>query len=646
MNTLKGFNGLRVASFESRRAVEMAELITINGGDPLVAPSLREIPLEENSDALLFGERLFSGKVDMLIMLTGPGMNTLLSVLQTKYSADAIKNELSKIDLVSRGPKPALALRAYGLEPNISVPEPCTWREILAILDTRTLDAHANKAHGSLQGRRVAVQEYGVTNEEFLAGLKLRGAEILRVPVYRWALPEDTQPLKRALDAVIGGEVDVVIFTNAHQISNVMHVAKEHGLEEAFRKALKKAVVASIGPNTTAYLDEYGFPVDIEPLEPKMETFVKEVSEQSSGILETKRFTPVETFSKIISQSFSEEALKNSLFLKVCRREAVETTPIWLMRQAGRYLPSYRQLREKYSFLELCKNSDVAAEITVDAVNTLGVDAGIIFADILLIVEPMGLLLEYAQGDGPVIHQPVRTAKDLGRIFLPENGSLDFVNQAIRKARAWLPAGLPLIGFSAAPFTLASYMIEGRITRNFIHTKSFMHRDFSAWSELMNKIADALIPYLNEQIEAGANAIQIFDSWVGCLSPSDYRRYVLPFSKKVIAGIKPGTPVIHFGTQTSELLELMKEAGGNVIGLDWRVELDEAWKRLGNVAVQGNLDPTILFADKAAIKESTERILKQAKDRSGHIFNLGHGVLPETPLENVHYLIETVHQWK
>jgi len=636
VNTLKGFNGLRVASFESRRAVEMAELIVRNGGDPLVAPSLREIPLEENSEALLFGERLFSGKVDMLIMLTGPGMNTLLSVLQTKYFAAAIKKELSKIDLVSRGPKPALALRAYGVEPNISAPEPCTWREILVALD----------AHGSLQGQRVAVQEYGITNEEFLAGLKLRGADILRVPVYRWALPEDTKPLKHALDAVIGGEVDVVIFTNAHQISNVMLVAKEHGLEEAFRKALKKAVVASIGPNTTAYLDEYGFPVDIEPLEPKMESFVKEVSKQSSGILETKRFTPVETFSKKSVQPTFEEALKNSLFLKACRREAVETTPIWLMRQAGRYLPSYRQLREKYSFLELCKNSDVAAEITVDAVNTLGVDAGIIFADILLIVEPMGLLLEYAQGDGPIIHQPVRTAKDLGRIFLPEKGSLDFVHQAIRKARAWLPAGIPLIGFSAAPFTLASYMIEGQITRNFIHTKSFMHRDFSAWSELMNKIADALIPYLNEQIEAGAHVVQIFDSWVGCLSPSDYRRYVLPFSKKVIAGIKPGIPVIHFGTQTSELLELMKEAGGNVIGLDWRVELDAAWKRLGNVAVQGNLDPTILFADKAAIKESTERILKQAGHRPGHIFNLGHGVLPETPLENVHYLIETVHHWK
>lgn len=617
----------------------MAGLITKSGGDPLIAPSLREIPLEENSEALLFGDRLFSGKVDMLIMLTGPGMNTLLSVLQTKYAASAIKNELSKIDLVSRGPKPALALRSFGLNSNVSVPEPCTWREILA-----ALDEHAVKENRSLRGLRVAVQEYGVTNEEFLAGLKMRGAEVLRVPVYRWALPEDTEPLKRALDAVISGEVDVVIFTNAHQISNVMAVAKEHGLEEAFRKALKKAVVASIGPNTTAYLDEYGFPVDIEPLELKMESFVKEVSEQSSGILETKRFT-----SAGVSKAFEPSSPKNtesSLFLKACRREAVETTPIWLMRQAGRYLQSYRQLREKYSFLELCKNSDIAAEITVDAVTKLGVDAAIIFADILLIVEPMGLFLEYAQGDGPIIHQPVRSGKDLNRIFLPEKGSLDFVHQAIRKACAWLPSGIPLIGFSAAPFTLASYMIEGQITRNFIHTKSFMHRDFSAWSDLMNKIADALIPYLNEQISAGANAVQIFDSWVGCLSPSDYRHYVLPFSKKVIAGIQPGIPVIHFGTQTSELLELMKEAGGNVIGLDWRVELDAAWKRLGNVAVQGNLDPTVLFADQATIKASAERILKQANGRPGHIFNLGHGVLPETPLENVRYLIETVHRRK
>ena len=282
--------------------------------------------------------------------------------------------------------------------------------------------------------------------------------------------------------------------------------------------------------------------------------------------------------------------------MKACRREATSTTPIWLMRQAGRYMKEYRDIRARHSFLDLCKDSDLACEVSVYAVERLGVDAAIIFSDILLILEPMGLQLEYAQGEGPLIHNPIRTVDDIQRLrALQDPEPLAFVYEAIRKTRQALPSHIPLIGFSGAPFTLASYMIEGQGSRNFIQTKSFMYQDPEAWKTLMTKIAEGLVVYLNAQIAAGAQAVQLFDSWVGCLSPEDYRRYALPYSRQVIRALTPGTPVIHFGTQTGTFLESIREAGGDVIGLDWRVDLDQAWQRLGPVAVQGNLDPGRAF---------------------------------------------------
>jgi uroporphyrinogen decarboxylase len=278
-------------------------------------------------------------------------------------------------------------------------------------------------------------------------------------------------------------------------------------------------------------------------------------------------------------------------FLKACRREPTPFTPIWLMRQAGRYMPEYRAVRSRLGFLELCKDSDAAAEVTVTAVERLGVDAAIIFADILLIVEPMGVGLEFSKGDGPVLHNPVRTPADVER--LPEvdaPAAVSFVYDAVRKARAALK--VPLIGFSGAPFTLASYVIEGGGSRNYLHTKTLMYREPEAWHALMRRLATAVTGYLNAQIAAGAHAVQLFDSWVGCLAPDDYRRFVLPHMRNVITGIAPGVPVIHFGTETSGLLELMREAGGDVIGLDWRIDLAEGWQRIGHdVGVQGNLDP-------------------------------------------------------
>jgi uroporphyrinogen decarboxylase len=332
--------------------------------------------------------------------------------------------------------------------------------------------------------------------------------------------------------------------------------------------------------------------------------------------------------------------------MRACRREPVPSTPIWLMRQAGRYMPEYRAIRAKTGFLELCKTPSLAAEVTVTAAERLGVDAAIIFADILLILEPMGVDLEFAHGEGPVIHNPVREAVDVDRLRQLEDASaLDFVNEAIRQTRRALKPDIPLIGFSGAPFTLASYLTEGGGSKNYVHTKRLMYNDRGAWHAMMSLIAASLVKYLNAQIEAGAQAVQLFDSWVGALSPDDYREFVLPHTKAVIESVKPGVPVIHFGTGTAALLELMREAGGDVIGLDWRVRLDEGWQRVGHdVAVMGNLDPVALFADREVLLAQARKVLDQAGGRPGHIFNLGHGILPETPVENVIALVEMVHE--
>ena len=338
-------------------------------------------------------------------------------------------------------------------------------------------------------------------------------------------------------------------------------------------------------------------------------------------------------------------ALFDSPFMRACRQEPTPYTPVWLMRQAGRYMESYRQVRARVSFLDLCKTPDLAAEVTVDAVERLDVDAAIIFADILLILEPMGMQLEFSVGDGPVLHNPLQTAADVERLREVDAAeSLSFVIQAVHAARAALPPDLPLIGFAGAPFTLASYMIEGGSSRQYTRTKQFMYTQPQAWHALMALLARSVARYLNAQTAAGAQAVQLFDSWVGNLSPADYRAFVLPHSRHVIANVAPGVPVLHFGTGTNALLELMREAGGDVIGVDFRVELDDAWRRLGDVGIQGNLDPAVLVAERPYIRQRVREILRQAAGRAGHVFNLGHGILPTTPVDNVRALVDDVHE--
>ena len=347
----------------------------------------------------------------------------------------------------------------------------------------------------------------------------------------------------------------------------------------------------------------------------------------------------------------STPAWSNSLLMKAARREPVERTPVWLMRQAGRYLPEYRELRRTTPFLDLCKNSDLAAEIMLTTVERLGVDAAIIFSDLLLILEPMGIHLEFPSGEGPVLHNPVRTAADVDRLVELETVEpLNFVMETVRKTRAGLPETLPLIGFAGAPFTLAAYAIEGGTSRDYRLAKAMMYTDTGAWDALMGRLARAATLYLNAQIDAGAQLVQLFDSWAGCLGVDDYRRYVLPHTRSVIESIHPGVPVIHFATGNPALLPLLADAFGKkprdaVVGVDWRIRLDDAWRTIGyDRAIQGNLDPAALLAEPLEIRRRAKDILRQAAGRPGHIFNLGHGVLPQTPVEHVIALVETVHE--
>jgi uroporphyrinogen decarboxylase len=356
------------------------------------------------------------------------------------------------------------------------------------------------------------------------------------------------------------------------------------------------------------------------------------------------------SFSQKIDNQRWVAASQNSehRFLKACRCEPVEVTPIWLMRQAGRYMAEYRALRQKYSILEIIKTPDLAVEVTLQPINAFNLDAAIIFADILPPLEGMGLKLTFEKGEGPVIHNPIRTPADIEKLHQPDpRESVAFTLEAISLARQELAGRVPLIGFSGAPFTLACYAIEGGGLRNYILAKSLMYEEPAAWHKLMEKLAILVGEYLYAQAKAGAQALQFFDSWAGALSPLDYREFVLPHSRRAIERAKEsGAPVIHFGVGTSSILHLIKEAGGDVIGVDWRIELNQARRILGDdVAIQGNLDPVTLFAPLPVLKQRAAAILDQMAGCPGFIFNLGHGILPNTPVRHVAALIDFIHEY-
>jgi uroporphyrinogen decarboxylase len=337
----------------------------------------------------------------------------------------------------------------------------------------------------------------------------------------------------------------------------------------------------------------------------------------------------------------------SSIFVRACKSQPVDRTPVWFMRQAGRYMPEYRAIRKQHSLLEICKKPELAAQVTIEAAEILGVDAAIIFADLLLPLEVMGLPFHFSAGEGPVIEKPVRSKEDIANLRTDRAAELGYVSEAVALVAKHFAGRVPVIGFCGAPFTLASYMIEGGGSRNYVHAKKMMYNHAGEWDTLMSKLVSVTTEYSAEQVLSGADAIQIFDSWVGCLSVEDYRRYVLPHVTGMVKKLKKtGVPIIYFGTDSATLLPAMKETGADVIGLDWRIPLEEGWERLDyQAAVQGNLDPVLLFAEWNELKSRAEDILQRADGRPGHIFNLGHGILPETPVDNVKNLARFVQEY-
>ncbi|HKQ33306.1 MAG TPA: uroporphyrinogen decarboxylase, partial [Thermodesulfobacteriota bacterium] len=439
------------------------------------------------------------------------------------------------------------------------------WHDVLTTLDNEL----------PISGKNVAVQEYGISNEEFIKALKQRGAYVTPVPVYKWELPEDTNPLREAIKSITERKEDISLFTSSQQIYHLFKVASEEGLEERLKEGFKDVAIGSIGPTTTEALARFGLAADYEPDSPKMGNLIREMARCGGELLRKKRTAHsngVDTNSwhrvQMVWNGGREDTRKqitdNSAFMKACRREKTDYTPVWLMRQAGRFMREYRELRARVSFLDLCKTPELAAEVTLSAVDRLGVDAAIIFSDILLIIEPLGVDLEFSKAEGPRIPRPVRSGNAIERLreFHPE--SMRFVYDAVSVTRCALDPEKALIGFAGAPFTIASYVIEGGGSRNYENTKQLMYNDREAWHTLMEKLTGATAAYLNKQIESGADAVQLFDSWVGCLSPNDYAEYVQPHMKKLIGAVGKGVPVIYFGTGTAALLGLMKECGSSV----------------------------------------------------------------------------------
>src|SRR5271163_3853809 len=334
-------------------------------------------------------------------------------------------------------------------------------------------------------------------------------------------------------------------------------------------------------------------------------------------------------------------------FVRACLKRPVDRTPVWFLRQAGRYMPEYQAVRKHHTLLEICKQPKLAAEVTITAAEKLDVDAAIIFADLLLPFECMGLPFEFQAGEGPVVHHPVRTLADIQRLRTDRASELGYVAEAIERVVAHFKDRLGIIGFCGAPFTLASYMIEGGGSRDYIQTKTLMYRQPAAWRLLLDKLVAVLREYAAQQVAAGADVIQIFDSWAGALSVADYRDFVLPATKTLVREVQAlGVPVIYFGVDTASLLPAMRETGADVIGLDWRIPLDQGWAALNHaVAVQGNLDPITLFAEPELIRERVHQILAQAAGRPGHIFNLGHGIVPGTPVEHVQQVVKFVREY-
>ncbi|HBF13746.1 MAG TPA: uroporphyrinogen decarboxylase [Deltaproteobacteria bacterium] len=633
---------LTVISFESRMALPMQRLLEKKGIHCISAPTMKEVPLEENPRLFEFYEKLKNGEFDGIIFMTGVATRTLIKTLEQKFSKDEILETLrNKSKIIVRGPKPTAVCNRNNLPIFLTAPEPNTWREIISVLEN----------HDFIKSKKLAIVEYGISNTDFINQLQKKGAETHPLQVYQWAMPDDLEPLNTAIATILTGKADLLAFTSAKQIENIMTLVKEKNLEGAFRRALYSTAITSIGPVTSEHLSTHQFFPDLEAKPHKMEALVELMAKKGLSASRQKKKKAVLNLVYVKdSQQITEtkDIMEDSPFMRACRIKANSQIPVWLMRQAGRYMAEYQSVRKKGGFKDLCTNPDLATEVTITAVERLGLDAAIIFSDILLVCEAMGMRLTYEENHGPILGPPIRTMDDLKRLR-PSHTATDmpFVAKAISQTRKHLHPCIPLIGFSGAPFTVAAYMIEGGASKNFIATKQMMHSEPSVWKKLMNLLVPALADLLNTQIAAGCQVVQIFDSWVGQLNSQDYETFVMPYTQKLVRKIKKGTPVIHFGSFNASSLHLQQKAGGDVLSIDWRVDIKQALqiipKRKG---IQGNLDPTLLFNKPKAFLPGVKKLLQAVGKRPGYIFNLGHGILPGTPVDHVMALVDYVHEWK
>ena len=627
------FRGLSIAALESRRADDLRRMIEKYNGRPAVSPSMREVPIDPNRDAIDFAHQVMTGEISVVVLMTGVGLRYLVKSIERHVDLQRFLNSLSDIVTVCRGPKPVAAMKEFGLKPTHRVPAPNTWRELL-----QTVDSHVPVAN-----QVVGLQEYGVSNASLIAGLEARGAEVRPIQVYNWDFPEDTAALESNVRELADCKHDALLLTSAHQMVNLFRMAERLRLADQLRDGLHRTMIASIGPTTTSMLEELDVHVDMEPEHPKMGHLVTEAATRGVDIITSRRRVTGASPRQSDGEKHPAEA---SLFMRAARGEATERTPVWLMRQAGRYMQEYREVRSQQTFLELCQNPARCAEVMHTAVEKLGVDAAIIFSDLLPILIPLGFDLDYVQGDGPKIGNPVRDAEDIARVQpLDHPEQLDYVYETVRLTREAIDDSIPIIGFAGSPFTLASYAIEGGSSRQYLHTKRLMLGRPDQWAKLMDVLADAVAIYLNHQIAAGAQCVQLFDSWAGCLSPTQYARHVLPWMKRILASITPGVPVINFATGNPELLPLLRGDRRTVVGVDWRIDLASAWERIGHdKAVQGNLDPTVLLTDPETIRKAVAEVLTAADGRPGHLFNLGHGVMKQTPVDNAIEVVRAVQE--
>ena len=522
-------------------------------------------------------------------------------------------------------------MQKIGVEPVICTPDDLDWRELLVLLDRECPVANLS----------VGLESTSDVHS-LIAGLEARGAQVSKVDSLVFRQSDATAAEQDIIDAIEDGQLGTMLFPNALCAARFADLIN-YRERPAFDKGARQLIVMAIGADTQQLLHDRGIETDVMLSEAQLQS---EIRNTVAG-LRVGKSQAQQQLSGPGSSSLDKNApWYDSPFMKAIRREPVPYTPIWMMRQAGRYMQEYREVRAKVPFLDLCKNPQLCSEVMCTAVDKLGVDAAIIFSDLLPILEPMGCDLEFTKGDGPVIHNPIMEPADIDRIqALESNDDLQFVLETVKQTRTDLPADMPLIGFAGAPFSLASYMIEGKSNRSFARTKQIMFGDTGAWSELMAKLVQSVIIYTKGQIAAGAQCIQLFDSWAGCIGVDDYRELVLPHVQKVIDAISPLAPVINFATGNPALLSQLADTSAAVIGIDWRVPLDQAWLTVGHDrAVQGNIDPTILLTNPDKIRTHAERVLAQAAGRPGHIFNLGHGILPQTPVENAIALVDIVHE--